>query len=259
MSASALIADVRSLLTGEPVYLAGSLVASETYGKNNAHHDVDLFCPTAQVLISTGQKLLDHGFKLDDRFSRVWARWLRYGFKTWHTNSLRMYDPNGVEYNLVYKLTDGHPTTSLGQVLESFDFGLLATGYDLETDTFRDMRPYLFPGMDVDGPLPLMPNKRFNWRQGFISQYNGLREVGRYAKYHGYGYDLSLVKDDLVTGYWAAAAYLTAARKPEKQQLGKIYETIAIKIEDDEIDELIEAYKELDFNDSLDVIMEALE
>ena len=82
MQASAIIADVRSLLTGEPVFLAGSLVAEQAYGKNNAHSDVDLFCPTSQVLISVGQKLLCNGYTLDDRFSRVWARWLRYGFKT---------------------------------------------------------------------------------------------------------------------------------------------------------------------------------
>lgn len=259
MSASAIIADVRSLLTGEPVFLAGSLVAEETYGKSNAHHDVDLFCPTSQVLIATVQKLLMHGYKLDDRDERVWVRWLRYGFKTWHTNSIRLMSPTGVETNLVYKLVDGHPTTSLSQVLESFDFGLLGVGYDLETDMRRDLRPYLFPGYDLDGPLPLMPNKRANWRNGFISQYNGLREAGRYAKYHCYGYDMSLVKDDLVTGYLEAYAYMSGHFDKEKQQLGQIYWAIAMKIEDDEIDELAKAYATLDFKDSLDVIMEALE
>lgn len=259
MSASAIIADVRSRLRGSRVFLAGSLVAEETYGKSNAHQDVDLFCPTPQVLIATGQKLLDQGFKLDSRFSRVWERWLEYGFKTWHTNSLKLVSPQQIEWNLVYKLTDGHPTTSLAQVIESFDFGLLATGYDLKTDQFMDMRSYLFPNMPASGPLPLMPAKRANWRNGFISQYNGLRECGRYAKYHGYGYDLSLVKDDLVTGYYSAAAYMASTFDAEKQQLGQIYEAIAIKIEDDEIDELAEASKKIDFKDSLDVIMEALE
>lgn len=259
MSASAIIADVRSRLAGEPVYLAGSLVAEETYGKVDAHSDVDVFCPTSQVLIATGQKLLDQGFKLDDRMSRVWVRWLRYGFKTWHTNSLRLLSPLGREWNLVYKLVDGHPTTSLSQVLESFDFGLLATGYDLESNTYRDLRPYLFPGVDPNGPLPLMPNKRANWRGGFISQYNGLREAGRYAKYHGYGYDLSLVKDDLVTGYYEAHAYLSTQFETEKQQMANIYMTIAQHIEIDNIDHLAQAYKTLDFKDSLDVIMEALE
>lgn len=259
MTASALIADVRNLLAGEPVFLTGSLVAEEAYGETNAHHDVDLFCPTSQVLIALGQRLLCEGYRLDDRFERVWVRWLRYGFKTWHTNSLRLWSPAGVETNLVYKLTDGHPTTSLAQVIESFDFGLLAVGYDLELDQYRDMRGYLFPGMDPNGPLPMMPNKRMNWRNGFISQYNGLREAGRYAKYHGYGYDMSLVKDDLVTGYWEASAYLSGTFDDEKQQLAKIYEVIALKIEDDAIDELSEAYATLDFKDSLDSIMEALE
>ena len=260
MSASAIVADVRQLLAGEPVYFAGSLVAADTYGMSTtAYNDVDLFCPTNQVLISVGQRLLDAGFTLDDRFKRVWARWLRYGFKTWHTNSLKLHSPWGVEFNLVYKLTDGHPTTSLGQVLESFDFGLLGVGYDMEHDQFRDMRGYLFPGLDPDGPLPLMPNKRENWRNGFISQYNGIREVGRYAKYHDYGYDLTSVKDDLVTGYREAASYMSTAFKPEKQQLGKIYEVIAQHIEDDNILELREASKKIEYEDALDVIMAALE
>lgn len=259
MSASAKIADVQALLTGEPVFLTGSLVAEQAYGKSNAHSDVDLFCPTAHVLIAMTQKLLMSDYKLDSRFERVWNRWLRYGFNKWHTNSIRLHSPSGVETNLVYKLTDGHPTTSLGQVLESFDFGLLGVGYDLETDQYRDMRPYLFPGMDVDGPLPMMPNKRSNWRNGFISQYNGLREAGRYAKYHKYGYDLSLVKDDLITGYWSVAAYMSNTFDDEKQQLGKIYEVLAQHIEYDKIDDIIDGYKQLDYNDSLDAIMQALE
>lgn len=259
-SADVIIDDVRTLLAGDPVYLAGSLVAEQTYGMiAGSHSDVDLFCPTSQVLIATGQKLLCKGYTLDDRFDRVWARWLRYGFKAWHTNSLRMFSPGGIETNLVYKLDDGHPTTSLAQVLESFDFGLLGSGYDLEHDRFMDLRGYLFAGYDLDGPLPLMPKKRTNWRSGFISQYNGLREAGRYAKYHGYGYDMSLVKDDLITGYEAAASYMSTAWDDDKKQLGKIYELIQLKIEADEIDELAKASALIDYKDSLDVIMEALE
>lgn len=259
MSASAIIADVRTLLAGEPVYFAGSLVAEEAHGLSNAHSDVDLFCPTDQVLISIGQKLLDQGYKFGPRFERTWARWLRYGFNKWHTNSLRLISPGGVDTNLVYKTTDGHPTTSLSQVLESFDFGLLAVGYDLEENVYRDLRPYLFPGMDIHGPLPMMPNKRSNWRNGFISQYNGLREAGRYAKYHNYGYDLSLVKDDLCTGYWAASSYFSTHFDPDKQMLGRIYEAIALHIEADNIDELTQAAKQIDYKDALDAIMEALE
>lgn len=241
--------------------MAGSLVAEQTYGKTNAHHDVDIFCPTPNVLISVGQQLLCQGFKLDDKFGRVWHRWLRYGFKTWHTNSLRLHSPSGVEFNLVYKLTDGHPTTSLAQVLESFDFGLLGTGYDLERGKFLDMRSYLFPDefTHPDAPLPMMPNKRDAWRNGYISQYNGLREFGRYAKYFTYGYDMSLVKDDLVTGYRQAALYHTNHFDPEKQKIGAIYETIAFRIDIDDIDDLLETSKKIDYKDALDQIMEALE
>lgn len=259
MDASAIIADVRSLLAREPVFLAGSLVAEEAYGKTNSHSDVDLFCPTSQVLIATGQRLLDNGYKFDDRFERVWVRWLKYGFKTWHTNSLRLHSPHGMETNLVYKLTDGHPTTSLAQVIESFDFGLLAVGYDLESDTYRDMRSYLFPGVDPMGPLPMMPNKREAWRNGFISQYNGLRESGRYAKYYTYGYDMSAVKDDLVTGYDMAALYFSTHFDDEKKMLSNIYDAIARHIEFDNIDQLVEANKTIDYKDSLDAIMEVLE
>lgn len=259
MDAAHIITEVRSLLAGDPVYLAGSLVAAETYDKPTAFSDADLFCPSDQVLIATVQKLLCNGYTFADRFERVWARWLKYGFKKWHTNSMRMFSPAGTEVNVIYKLVDGHPTTSLAQVLESFDFGLLATGYDLERDIFMDMREYLFPGQDPKGALPMMPNKQANWRNGFISQYNGLREAGRYAKYHGYGYDLSLVKDDLVTGYWSAASYMASTFDDEKHLLGQIYSTIAEKIEDGAIDELIESYKTLDFNDPLDAIMESLE
>jgi hypothetical protein len=259
LPAGDVISYVRALLPGQPVFLAGSLVAEHTYGLTDAHSDVDLFCPTGNVLVAVGQRLLCEGFTLDDRFERVWQRWLKYGFKTWHTNSLKLLSPIGEDFNLVYKLTEGHAATSLASVLESFDFGLLGTGYDLESNQYRDMRPYLFPFTNDFSQLPLMPNKRANWRAGFISQYNGLRECGRYAKYAGYGYDLTKVKDDLVTGYMEASAYMSTRFKPEQQQLGKIYEAIAGHIDNDHIDELIAAYKTLDFQDSLDVIMEALE
>lgn len=259
MGAQSIIDDVRSLLAGEPVFMAGSLVAEHTYGKSNSHTDVDLFCPNPFVLIATGQKLLDNGFKFGDRFDRVWARWMKYGMGTWHTNSVKLFSPGGIEYNLVYKLVGKKPTVSLAEVIESFDFGLLATGWDLQSDRYLDMRSYLFPGMDPDGALPMMPNKRDDWRNGFISQYNGMREFGRYAKYHNYGYDLSLVKDDLVTGYQQAYLYLGSHFDSEKQQLGRIYDAIAQHIEADNIDHLVEASKEMDYKDALDSIMEALE
>lgn len=253
------LAETSGPLHGTPVFLAGSCVAAQTYAKADGFSDVDIFVPTQQVLISTVQTLLNHGYVMDDRFTRVWHRWLRYGLKGWHTNSMRLFSKTDIETNVVFKIVDGHPTTTLAQVLESFDFGLLATGYDLEQDKFRDMRPYLFPDWDPEGPLPLMPGKRDAWRNGYISQYNGLREAARYAKYHRYGYDMSAVKDDLVLGYRMVASYHLSQVDDDKQLLGQIYHTLGDKIEDNEIDELIQSYKTLDFKDSLDLIMEALE
>lgn len=254
------IDEVAAVVAGLPVYIAGSAVAARHNQLEFAFDDVDVFCASPQSLISTAQKLLDSGYQLDDRMSRVWVRWLKYGFKSWHTNSLKLASPGGIKVNLVYKLVDGHPTTSLAQVIESFDFGLLSQGYDCEYGIWRDLQPYLFEGTQQGDPLPLMPNKRTNWRSGFISQYNGLREVGRYVKYHDYGYDMSLVRDDLITGYWAAAEYLTnRTDHKEKVTLGQIYESIAMHMEDDNWDRLRDAGKQMLTLDELDRIMEALE
>lgn len=258
---SLLIEQISAPLLGMPAFLAGSLVASETYDIPFAYSDVDIFCGSPEAIIACGQKLLDNGFTLDDRNSRVWMRWISIGFKSWHTNSLKLIARTGEEVNLVFKKTEGHPTTSLAQVIESFDFGLLGVGYDLLYGTAlrRDMRSYLFPDRDPNGPLPLMPNKRSNWRNGFISQYNGTRELGRYAKYCNYGYDLSAVREDLLVGYQAAADYHDASPIPEKQLLGKIYAGILGLIESDDVPAMLEAGREIVQLDSLDLIMEALE
>ena len=259
MKADEIISQLLEDLQGAPAFIAGSLVAENLYGLTDAHDDADVFCPSANSLIANVQLLLSKGYTIDDRFARVWVRWLKFGFNNWHTNSIKLHSPKGVETNLVYKLVEKSPTKNLSSVLESFDFGLLAAGWDVERNSFHDMRSYLFPGYDLDGPLPLMPNKRDTWRNGFISQYNGLREAGRYAKYHRYGYDMSAVRDDLVTGYDSAAAYLSQRDNPDKQLLGEIYQTISLKIQDDEIDELFEASKQIIQLDALDQIMEALE
>lgn len=254
------IAHVSQPLATLPVCIAGSVVAAETYGLAlHTTSDVDVFCYTEQSLIAGVQRMLSAGFTLNDRFTRVWDRWLKFGMRGWHTNSIKLDDPSGLEVNLVHKLVGKHPLSSMSAVLESFDFGLLAVGYDMLTGNKHDMRAYMFPGYDVDGALPLMPNKRDAWRQGLISQYNGTREPGRYAKYSAYGHDMSLVKDDLVQGYWAAADYWTNRGDPHHLQLAAIYNTIATKILRDEIDELLASGKVLPTLDSLDQIMEALE
>ena len=254
------IEQVKVPLATLPACIAGSVVAARAYDRPlRDNSDIDVFCYTEQALISGVQRLLLAGFTLDDRFSRVWDRWLKFGLRGWHTNSLKLHSPAGLETNLVYKLAGGHPMNTLASVLESFDFGLLGMGFDLPTMQWRDMRSYLFPSYDLDGPLPLMPGKRDAWRNGFISQYNGLREPGRYAKYIHYGHDLSLVKDDLVTGYWQIARFLRERGDTDRVKLAEIYEVIALKIETDQLDELLAAGNVLPYLDQLDQILEALE
>ena len=254
------IDQVKTPLAALPACIAGSAVAVETYGLPlSESSDVDVFCYTEQSLFVGIQRLLDAGFTMNDRNQRVWGRWLKYGTRGWHTNSIKLHSPTGLETNMVHKLLSRKPVNSLAQVLESFDFGCLAMGYDLSNNTFGDMRGFMFPGLDPDGPLPMMPNKREAWRNGFISQYNGLREPGRYAKYAHYGFDLSAVKDDLVSGYWQISAYLRDRGDADKVLLAKIYETIAVYLEDDNITKLLDVGKELPMLDQLDQIMEALE
>ena len=256
------IDEMRKLLAGMPLYMAGSLLTSYTYDKPGTFSDVDVWAPTPEAVVAAGMRLIDNDYTLDERFARVWSRWIKMGINSFHTNSLRLFDPQGVEVNLIFKRTEGHAVTSLAQVLESFDFGFLATGWDLETDKYMDMRSYLFPEILINAshaPLPMMPNKRNNWRAGFISQYNGMREVGRYVKYVDYGYDMSLIKDDLATGYEQASLYFESHPDSEKQQLGLIYATIGAHIRADNLNELRQFAKEIEYSDALDVIMQKLE
>ena len=251
--------ELKRKLQGEPVFMAGSLAAAHAHDKPSSWSDVDIFVPTEGLLFTTIKSLLMQGAVPIDYFDRVWHRWQRYGLRKWHTNSMRLETPSGVEVNVVYKLVDGHPTTSLSQVLESFDFGLLAMGWELESGQYRDLRPFLFPGLDIDGPLPLMPNKRDNWVQGFVSQYNGLREGSRYLKYLEYGYDMSAVADDLVTGYNMAALYHSSTFDPEKQALGQLYERIGEAIATHDMADLKGMYAVMDFKSPITEILDRLE
>ena len=38
--------------------------------------DVDVFCYSSESLIAGAQRLLNSGFTLNERFVRVWCRWL---------------------------------------------------------------------------------------------------------------------------------------------------------------------------------------
>ena len=263
------IADVRATLTGLPVFIAGSSVGAAMYAhiSDEAYDDVDVFCASINALVTSVNKLEAQGFEMNDRFKRVFHRWMKYGTKSWHTNSIKLTHPlSGVEVNVVYKLVDGHATTSLAQVIESFDFGLLAIGgWDLQLDTYHDMRSFLFPAIvetnhyENKDPLPMLPLRHEAWSNGFISQYQGVRQAGRLVKYIDYGYDMSLVQSTIIHGYYEAASYLLDRDRPEKQALGKIYETIAGHLEAGNYAKIKEATREVDFIDSLDLILEALE
>lgn len=262
INAEAAIGAVAKPLTELPVCIAGSSVAALVYDKPLGDDaDIDAFCYTEEALIAAMTILHAHpDFTLNERSERVYSRWLKFGLKNWHTNSIKFDSKYGFQVNLVYKLTGGHPNNSLSAVIESFDFGLLGVGFDLSLDTqLRDLRPFLFPGYDLNGPLPLMPNKQEAWKNGFISQYNGLREAGRYAKYSLYGYDMSLIQPALVEGYELAIRYLRDRGDEERIKLADIYEAIAERILNNEVQELADANAMILTLDSLDLILETLE
>lgn len=260
LSADVAISVVSQIVAKLPVYIAGSAAASAMPGAPNAYayDDIDLWFPSPLALVAGAERLKAAGFVVEDRHARVYERWMKQGMsRKWHTHSLKLTNAQGIIANCVFKSVDGHPATSAAQVIESFDFGLLGVAYDCELMDWRDMRDYLFPGMSKTGPLPLLPLRRELWVGGFISQYQGLREVGRYVKYLDYGWDLSLIKDDLVTGYLAASRF--HEKRETGSTIGKIFETIGLEIDADKIDSLREASKEILFMDDLDKIMEALD
>ncbi|USH45467.1 hypothetical protein SEA_DOTI_20 [Microbacterium phage DoTi] len=261
IDASSAIDEVSKIVAALPVYIAGSAAASAQphAPSTTAYDDIDLFFASESGVVAGVQRFIDAGYTLDPRHERVWHRWMKMGLGKWHTHSIKL-SKGSIDVNCVFKIVDGHPTTSAAQVIESFDFGLLAHAFDCELMVWRDMRSYMFPQItDHDGALPLLPLRREAWVGGFISQYQGLREIGRYIKYLDYGWDLSLVKPDLITGYWSVSNYLTNRGGAEREALGKIYETLAINLEDDDFTSLRDASKEIMFMDDLDKIMEALQ
>lgn len=248
-----------------PAFLAGSSAAAVVYGKPYAYTDIDLFVPNQGSYFALVQHLLRSGYSFEsDRFERMWDRHLTFGFKAWHTNSMKLLDDTtGTEVNVIYKRVDGHETTRLSQVIESFDFGLLGVGYETETGVRKDMRPYLFPHIAAIGastPLPMMDYRAVTVGKGYMSQHIMMRTAGRYARYAStYGYDLSLVKPTLIAGYQCFADYKLARTKPEDLTLGQIADTLGQHIEHDLFAELLEFEKKLVVADGLDEIMEALE
>lgn len=247
---------------GLPAFLAGSSAAAVAHDKQHAYTDVDLFVPNPGCYFTLVQHLLNNGYHIEgDRFLKMWRRHLSYGFNQWHTNSMKLLDDStGTEVNVIYKRVDGHETTRLSQVIESFDFGLLGVGYETETGKYRDMRGYLFPDATDLAVLPMMEYRSDTVGKGYMSQHIMLRTPGRYARYaSSYGYDLSLVKPTLVSGYLGFADYKLNRTKPEDQTLGKIASAIAFHLDNDNMSELIQFEADLPKADGLDDIMESLE
>ncbi len=249
-----------------PGFIAGSSVAALFYGRLYAYTDIDIFVPNQGSYYVLVTHLLNNGYEFEsDRFARTWARHLEYGFKAWHTNSMKLLDKTtGTEVNVIYKRVDGHETTRLSQVIESFDFGLLGVGIELQSGVSKDMRPYLFPHIadasDINTALPMMDYRATTVGKGYMSQHIMMRTPGRYARYaHTYGYDLSLVKPTLIAGYEGFAEYKLNRTKPEDLALGQIAQTLGQHIEHDMFAELLEFEKKLVIADGLDEIMEALE
>lgn len=258
VTADTAVSEVLSVAAGLPVFITGSSVAAIVHDKPLAYTDVDVFCAQQTGLVASVQRFLSEGWDLAERSERVWIRWLTNGMDKWHTNSIKL-TRGGIEVNCISKLVDGHQSTSLSQVIESFDFGLLALGYDARDGVLRDMRSYYFPGEDTTKALPMLPIRERAWREGFISQYQGLREVGRYIKYLDYGYDLTRVRETLLTGYQSISAYMINKGDEDKVKLGEIYRSIAESIEDEALDKLRELGVEIMYLDDLDRILEALD
>lgn len=220
-------------------YLTGSSAASAVKARDgiagfeDCYSDVDLFVGSENEWVRSIQFLIDRGYTFGPRMEMMWTRVLHFGTHGWHTNSMKLHNPEGVEVNLIYKTVARKPVASLSQVIETFDFGLLALGWETETGIYRDMRPYMFGDVDLNGPLPVLPWRKEQIEQGHFREHQGLRMFGRAARYFlDYGYDDTLVRPVLVEGYQNAASYYKDRIEPEKIRLGEIYQAVSFLMED---------------------------
>jgi hypothetical protein len=262
------ISELRNALHGHHACLAGSAVAAMEYDLPLSYDDIDVFAYGNSSLIAIGQHLLDHGFEFaSDNEAMKWDRWLAWDLNIgWRTNSVKLKGyidgPNPLEpyeVNIVYKTFEKQPVKRLSMVLESFDFGHLAVGFELRSGEYRDMRPYFFPNVSDFKALPLLPDRHDRWESGLITQYTGIRQAGRAVKYTEYGYDLSNVIPVLVNGYRIAAQHHLDHFDPDKVTLGQIYDRLADHLEDGEHDKIKEADALLPQWRDVDAILERLD
>lgn len=239
--------------------LAGSALLAHATGNTAGFDDIDWFVPTRENLMASTQLFIDHGAVPIDRFARIWERWNRWGIGNFHTNSIKLETKYGTQLNIIHKTVRRQQLHTLADVLGSFDFGMLAVGYDVTHGKHRDMRSYWFPDEPVSKAKGMIDERWLDWQQGYMSQYVGLREGYRYAKYHRYGYDVTVLQPQLIQGYTAAAAYHGGKFDDENKLLADIYRRISDLIGSNGIDELLSSYSAIEFNDELDKIMEALE
>lgn len=266
-------ADVRNdtlrRAQGHTASLVGSLVLADWYYREHGSlpvtdvpvfNDVDLFVPSQGELFALTQDLLSQGFYMDDRNDRVWYRWRNYGLGKWQTNSIKLFSMENIEYNIVYKLVNGHPLQTPVQVVESFDFGGLAMAWSVQHQSFHDFRPALFPLEPDLNNCPMFDTKRMNWRQGFMSWHEGMNQPHRFVRY----FDRKLiglenVRDDLVTGFEASALYHLDKDAEDMQMKGQFYQRMAFLLKNRLHDEIRDFYAQnWKSSDPLDQIMEAL-
>ena len=262
MDATTAISVVLDDLAGEPVFLAGSLVAADEYGKPHAWDDADVFCPSGLSLMAALQRLIDHpDYELDDRGQRILSRWKAFGFN-FHTNSIKIENVlHKFDVNLVYKTAGKNSVNSLSQVLESFDFGLLGVGYEVRNGSRHDLRSFLFPDISAvsTAPLPLIGQRHDAWANGLISEYQRDRQFGRWAKYEERGYDLSRITPVLISGYNILGEYYADRDHKGDDQRSAICAHIVEGIQNRDLQALMTASKLIPTLDTLDEIIAALE
>lgn len=260
--------ELRSVLHGHHACLAGSAVAAKQYGLLHSYDDIDVFAYGNSSLIAIVTTLTEKGFEFaSENEAMKFERWLAWDLNIgWRTNSVKLRGyvngPNPIEpyeVNVVYKTFEKQPVKRLSMVLESFDFGHLAQGFELRTGEFRDMRPYFFPDHASYKALPLLPDRADRWRNGLITQYTGIRQAGRAVKYQQYGYDMTNVLPDLIKGYRIAAFHHSDHFDPEKVVLGQIYDRLADHLEDGDFDKIKEADALLPQWRDVDAILERLD
>lgn len=240
--------------------LAGSAVSAMHYDKPDAWGDIDLFAHNQFELVRMIEFALNNGWDLaTEKDAKTWNRWMRFGISNYRTNTLHLSNGHW-DVNMTYKTYEGRPVASLSQVLETFDWGLLAMGYDLKSGRFFDFRPTYFPDHDWDR-LPMMDERMARWSQGLIVPYTGIRQAGRYHKYHHvYGYDLGAVKDVLVQGYRIAGEYhLNNAFDREKQTLGEIFVRLGEAVQADDWATLAEADTAMPIHRELDEFLNRID